>query len=125
VCWVADPLGHADPALTLRVYAHAIQDEESDRTDFWLLRRKLCTFNPPSPVSLFTASSLTHLSVLSRSRGSATAHEGGGTNLRALGGLRRCSQALWPYGSHDRSRPLRALSFLLRAIDYPSWLDEP
>ncbi len=28
--WVADQLGHADPALTLRVYAHAIQDEESD-----------------------------------------------------------------------------------------------
>ncbi len=30
VRWVADQLGHADPALTLRVYAHAIQDEESD-----------------------------------------------------------------------------------------------
>ncbi len=28
--WVADQLGHADPALTLRVYAHAMQDEESD-----------------------------------------------------------------------------------------------
>ena len=28
--WVADQLGHADPALTLRLYAHAIQDEESD-----------------------------------------------------------------------------------------------
>jgi integrase len=30
VRWVADQLGHADAALTLRVYAHAIQDEESD-----------------------------------------------------------------------------------------------
>ena len=28
--WVADPLGHADPAFTLRVYAHAMRDEESD-----------------------------------------------------------------------------------------------
>lgn len=26
--WVADQLGHADPALTLRVYAHAIREEE-------------------------------------------------------------------------------------------------
>jgi len=30
VRWVADQLGHADPALTLRVYAHAIPDEETD-----------------------------------------------------------------------------------------------
>jgi integrase len=30
VRWVADCLGHADPALTLRVYAHAMQDEEVD-----------------------------------------------------------------------------------------------
>ena len=28
--WVADQLGHADPALTLRVYAHAMLDEEID-----------------------------------------------------------------------------------------------
>ena len=28
--WVADHLGHADPALTLRVYAHAMRDEETD-----------------------------------------------------------------------------------------------
>ena len=28
--WVADQLGHADPALTLRVYAHAMREEESD-----------------------------------------------------------------------------------------------
>jgi len=28
--WVADQLGHADPALTLRVYAHAMRDEETD-----------------------------------------------------------------------------------------------
>ena len=28
--WVADQLGHADPAFTLRVYAHAMRDEESD-----------------------------------------------------------------------------------------------
>jgi hypothetical protein len=28
--WVADQLGHADPASTLRVYAHTMRDEESD-----------------------------------------------------------------------------------------------
>jgi len=28
--WVADQLGHSDPALTLRVYAHAMCDEETD-----------------------------------------------------------------------------------------------
>ena len=28
--WVADQLGHADPALTLRVYAHAMKSEERD-----------------------------------------------------------------------------------------------
>ena len=30
VRWIADQLGHADPALTLRVYAHAMRQEESD-----------------------------------------------------------------------------------------------
>ncbi len=30
VRWVADQLGHADPALTLRVYAHAIREAEPD-----------------------------------------------------------------------------------------------
>jgi len=30
VRWIADPLGHADPVLTLRVYAHAMRQEESD-----------------------------------------------------------------------------------------------
>ena len=28
--WVADQLGHADPALTMRVYAHALREEETD-----------------------------------------------------------------------------------------------
>ncbi len=28
--WVADQLGHADPAMTLRVHAHVIPDEEPD-----------------------------------------------------------------------------------------------
>ncbi len=28
--WVADQLGHSDPALTLRVYAHAVREEETD-----------------------------------------------------------------------------------------------
>jgi hypothetical protein len=28
--WVAGVLGHADPALTLRVYTHAIRAEEAD-----------------------------------------------------------------------------------------------
>jgi hypothetical protein len=28
--WVADQLGHADPGFTLRVYAHAMRDDESD-----------------------------------------------------------------------------------------------
>lgn len=30
VRWVVDQLGHADPALTLRVYAHALREEEVD-----------------------------------------------------------------------------------------------
>jgi integrase len=30
VPWVADQLGHSDPALTLRVYAHAMREEEQD-----------------------------------------------------------------------------------------------
>ena len=30
VRWVADQLGHADPALTMRVYAHAMKEEETD-----------------------------------------------------------------------------------------------
>ncbi len=30
VRWVADQLGHADPAITLRVYAHAIPEAETD-----------------------------------------------------------------------------------------------
>jgi integrase len=30
VRWVADQLGHADPALTMRVYAHAMREEEHD-----------------------------------------------------------------------------------------------
>ena len=30
VRWVAEQLGHADPALTLRVYAHVIPDAETD-----------------------------------------------------------------------------------------------
>ena len=28
--WLSDQIGHADPALTLRVYAHALREEESD-----------------------------------------------------------------------------------------------
>ena len=28
--WVCDQLGHADPAITMRVYAHAMPREESD-----------------------------------------------------------------------------------------------
>ena len=30
VRWVSDQLGHADPAFTLRVYAHALREEETD-----------------------------------------------------------------------------------------------
>ena len=30
VRWVADQLGHADPAMTLNVYAHAMPEEEAD-----------------------------------------------------------------------------------------------
>src|SRR5262249_54034307 len=30
VRWVAEVLGHSDPALTLRVYAHAMPADESD-----------------------------------------------------------------------------------------------
>ena len=28
--WVASQLGHANPELTLRVYAHALREEEAD-----------------------------------------------------------------------------------------------
>ena len=28
--WVADQLGHADPALTPRVYSHVLRDDEVD-----------------------------------------------------------------------------------------------
>ena len=28
--WVAEQLGHADPSLTLRVYAHAVRESETD-----------------------------------------------------------------------------------------------
>ena len=28
--WVASQLGHANPELTLRVYAHALREEETD-----------------------------------------------------------------------------------------------
>jgi hypothetical protein len=30
VRWVADQLGHAEPALTLRTYSHGIPDAEED-----------------------------------------------------------------------------------------------
>ena len=30
VTWVASQLGHANPELTLRVYAHALREEETD-----------------------------------------------------------------------------------------------
>ncbi len=30
VRWVASQLGHANPELTLRVYAHALREEETD-----------------------------------------------------------------------------------------------
>lgn len=28
--WISDELDHADPAFTLRVYAHALREEETD-----------------------------------------------------------------------------------------------
>ena len=39
--WVASQLGHANPELTLRVYAHAMKEEESDLSflDFGGTRR--------------------------------------------------------------------------------------
>ncbi len=45
---VDDQLGHADPALTLRVYAHAIRESEPDLSfvDFDVTRRRY-----PSPTS--------------------------------------------------------------------------
>jgi integrase len=30
VRWVASQRGHSDPALTLRVYSHALREEETD-----------------------------------------------------------------------------------------------
>ncbi len=45
---VDDQLGHADPSLTLRVYAHAIRESEPDLSfvDFDVTRRRY-----PSPTS--------------------------------------------------------------------------
>ena len=39
--WVASQLGHANPELTLRVYAHALREEETDLSflDFGGTRR--------------------------------------------------------------------------------------
>ncbi len=39
--WVASQLGHANPELTLRVYAHALREEEQDLSflDFGGTRR--------------------------------------------------------------------------------------
>jgi hypothetical protein len=39
--WVADQLGHADPSLTLRVYAHAMPSDETDLSfaDFGVSKR--------------------------------------------------------------------------------------
>ncbi len=41
VRWVANRLGHANPELTLRVYAHTFREEESDLSflDFGSTRR--------------------------------------------------------------------------------------
>ncbi len=41
VRWVASQLGHANPELTLRVYAHALREEETDLSflDFGGTRR--------------------------------------------------------------------------------------
>ncbi len=43
VRWVADQLGHAKPALTLEVYAHAMRDDETDLSfaEFWRHRTAL------------------------------------------------------------------------------------
>ena len=57
--WVADQLGHADPALTLRVYAHALREEESDLS--------FADFNVPKRP--YTAP--TKIRALSQSRNSA------------------------------------------------------
>jgi len=35
VRWVADQLGHKDPALTLRVYTHAMREEETGWSHDW------------------------------------------------------------------------------------------
>ena len=46
--WVADQLGHSDPALTLRVYAHAMREEETDLSfaDFGGPGRPFCEAAP-------------------------------------------------------------------------------
>jgi hypothetical protein len=50
VRWAADQLGHDDPALTLRVYAHVIPGAETDLSflSFDGSRRHFCEAAPPS-----------------------------------------------------------------------------
>jgi len=50
VRWVASRLGHANPELTLRVYAHAVREEETDISFLELggakLKRTVATKKP-------------------------------------------------------------------------------
>ena len=47
VRWVASQLGHANPELTLRVYAHALREEETDLSflDFGGTKRQAVATN--------------------------------------------------------------------------------
>jgi len=49
VRWVAQQLGHADPAFTLRVYAHAMREEESDLSFAESLGRQATESEQTSP----------------------------------------------------------------------------
>ena len=50
VRWVADQLGHSTPMLTLRIYAHAMREEEADLgfADFGRDTRQTVSGPPPS-----------------------------------------------------------------------------
>ncbi len=67
VRWVADQLGHADPSLTLRVYAHALREDEIDLSfaDFGGLGRPYTALDESDEI----ANSPNYLNSLARREG--------------------------------------------------------
>ena len=66
VRWVAYQLGHADPALTLRVYAHAMPEDEADQLQ-WSRKSTGTLLSEPSFVRLGSPDRAQELGPLRRS----------------------------------------------------------